>query len=971
MTTNFFERALASGPEVKICIGNQQFSTDECIRLLQNICMRKNGAGIEVLYNNVLENAKKKLPKSASNGLSDILQPLFIKLLKFLRTLISMEEQKPHAHVNWSAMETSLNVFEQQVETLFTEYATTIWFLRPVLLPILQSSLADPRTKTSLALAFTQKSLKPVLYQMLLNEYEEFGIANIPISQAEESWQDVNATELRVVIEKIFIAEFQRPTVENNSLSYVRDLAYVQFLKDHATFFVENKDQWNKYQLADLDNKELGSLAQRVFHGCSEVLDQRSTLQLLAILNQIYCNVSGAYLNDKDLAAILLAFSQSKIELQWQLDVHQVSPAALLLYISVLCMRGNIVHIEQAARILNLQDATRHHQQFLAILGIIYTEYQRPQIDKIGVFHCPTPKSDAKTYYFGSQIMQLSEQSPVNLYLAQTLIEIKRQILQPFDAWYAVLHDDRNVKILHQYREDLLEMVEQMWVLHVKSNGPYTHLKQIDHMIARFQHRDLPRIWRTSEDKLVTLNLISNSSNITAKRVNLLQKNSVEIYRNLKSRHHARHAHSVSAIRLPEDLDKYSLSASLHYDQSYWSDDERSHCVQMYLNRQMVKLHRLCPNVEKTSNPIDQLKIFIKHFSEQVQFAAISIELNSAIQIGVITYHCVESILPWANEDNTKAMIDTLSAVTHFTARKTLANSVLTKLSWITDSNSFYYQWFASKTIKNASRAVYEAAQTLVSAPENVDALQFFLLSLLEQQHKLAQDWHFPWHWFWRYPNTQNIIQETLQQVRKMMVLQQIPAQQLQMAEEAFHCKLILEKLQKEIKNKNIAPTQKPEWRKVLMTIETLQKSYSGYAMLYEIQAFLETQEQKFILKQHSYFFGTSYSDQTDSLIKILDTGLKQHMDVQSLVANPIYLRQKAQQILSQEQGFSDVTILPGFCNTHYFDMWITSSEPIDDFHAEKENLWHKRFYHAKDLLKFSHACLVLPENNELRMSFG
>lgn len=982
MAMNFFERVVSSANESSIRVRNHDFTPSDCVKLLQTIAVKKDVLNAETRYRNILTKAKNTLSEKASKGLQDILDPLYTKAVTIFRTLISMEDGSPHSHVDFNTLETSFVVFEQEVNKLFKEYANTIFLLQLILVPFMQSFLEDKRSKASLALAFKEKSLKPMLYQMMVNEYEEFGITAPEVNETECKLDPIEDAVLKTVVEKISVVECIGKKASEQE-QHILDLAYLRNLNDGDYYYPSSSSKrnlkWEKCCLAELDNEQLLRQIQLVQISNegpelsnTEYQKQRVALKLLAILHQIYINLSHSSLKEEDLAAILLALSQSKVELQWQLDVQRVPAPALLLYISILCLRGDIVYIEQAERLLELQDSARNHQAFLRLLKIEYTVYQRSFTDKLGVFHFQTPNIDAKTHYFGSQIISFSSHSVVNNYLAQTLLELKQQILQPFDAWYVVLGQDSQQSELQQYREILLEIVEKMWMWRVQNESPYHHLKQIDHMIELFQQYDLPRIWQHTENKLIAWSISQKLSESQLQRITFLRTNSVKIYQDLRLRYHARYASTIPALDLSEDVEKHILQARLYYDQNCWSSSERMQWIQSYLKRQIIRLQRICPEVRRVSDSIEQFKIFIEYFAEQSTNHNLSLELISAVQIGMQTYHCVESILPWVSEGNIPAMIKHLATITTATARQTLAQTVMTQLNWVTNTDSFYYQWLESKTVKQAAGRIYEAARAVAAAPENSNVLQGFLSILIEQQHRLAQGWYFPWGWFWGYKDTREVLAETIQQVRHMIALQQIPAYQLQAAEEAGRCAIVLESLRVEIQKMEIEPTKIMAWNTVLTTMKTIQKSYSGFAMLYELQSYLETQQHKFMLKRYSYFYGPRYTDQTDVLLRVLEKAIEQiGPDAQRALANPAFLSQKARQIQIQHHEISAVNIQPGYCETQYFDMWIKSTEPITNFQQEAQNTWYKRFYHAKDLFAFSRETGIFqPETDVLNMSF-
>jgi hypothetical protein len=243
-------------------------------------------------------------------------------------------------------------------------------------------------------------------------------------------------------------------------------------------------------------------------------------------------------------------------------------------------------------------------------------------------------------------------------------------------------------------------------------------------------------------------------------------------------------------------------------------------------------------------------------------------------------------------------------------------------------------------------------------APANKKNLKAFLVALTEQQNLLAQkNWYVPWGWLWGYTDTREVLAMTRQQVRRMVSLQQIPVNLVQEAEESARCFGVMQDFQTAVEQLEVAPIQREAFQRVLKQIQTIQTTYSGFAKLYALRAYLETQRQKFVQTNYSCFYGPRHRDQMTTLLSILDHGLHSlGQNAQTIFADRNFLAQKAQQIQAQQAGVTDVRIHPGYGEEPFVDVWITSTEAIRDFQPDTRstNTWHKRFYHINDLCAYT-----------------
>lgn len=971
MGKNFFERTVSPNGETAFRVSHLQFSSDDLVKILQTVLIKKEANNADASYQVILERARTTLSKTVSNGVEEVIAPLYAKFLVFLRVLISMENGSPAQVVDWDRLEASLLGIDLEIKILFKKYSNTIWTLQHmVLIPFFKTFLADPRTKARVEESFKNQSIQPILYQMMLNEYEEFGITTPQIAvEIDSVLNAADNTLLKTVLERVSDLECRFTNqIEDEERSYIRDLAYLQILSAEDFYYLNTESKTRKkIRLAALSSADLLQLIQQLMQPPSVVIDelhaQRILLQLLAVLHALYHEMTQSNLSEQEFAAILLALTQSRIELQWQLDVYHTSPAALLLYLSVLCLRGDLVHIEQAERLLALEDESTSSRVFLQSLSIVYTPYLSHTTAKMGLLHIKNPKPQPNTYYFGSHVLCFGSHPALNNYFAQALLEIKQRVLQPFDTWYAILRPEvAQSNILQKYRETLLKNVEKAWIQYVAAQAPYQHLLHVDQMIESFQKQNLGQIWQETARELMGWANQQTLSQATQARLDYLYKESSTFYQ-LAVRYPARYAATLPRLRVTsERVSRQLIIARLYYEQIYWLDADKMEWIQVYMKRQMVHLQRLCPAIDKALTASEQLNFLIKHVAELPR-NTLSIEAIAATTLCVNLFRCLGAILPWSAELKVQEDIENLSRVTSDAAVRSLGKKVMTEFFWVTQTDSFYYQWLESNTVKHAAGTLYSAAQRLSTASANKKNLKAFLVALTEQQNLLAQkNWYVPWGWLWGYTDTREVLAMTQQQVRRMVSLQQIPENLVHEAEESARCVGVMQHFQTAVEQLQVAPTQLEAFQRVLQQIQTIQTTYSGFAKLYELRAYLETQRQKFVQTNYSCFYGPRHRDQMTTLLSILDHGLHSlGQNAQTIFADRNFLDQKAQQIQAQQAGVTDVRIHPGCGDEPFVDVWITSTDAIRDFQPDtrSSNTWYKRFYQVNDLCAYTRELRV------------
>lgn len=969
MGKHFFKTLPSAEGGIIVQINHLQLSSTDLIKLLQVILIKKGANDIAASYAFILDRAHKTLSKTISKGIEDVIQPLYAKFFEFFRVLISMEDGHPVQPVDWTQLEASLLAVDLEIQRLFKQYKTLIWSCQSmILIPFFQTFLLNERTKARVPDSFKDQSIQPILFQMLVNEYEECGITTPQIRvEADSVLTAADNTLLATVIENIAALEYNDiSSFDNVEHSIFQDLAYLKILLTDDFHYFEAGSQTRKTcHLTKLSRTELSELTHQLLQSTTTMNDekaaQRTLLQVLAVLHTLYHDISQMHLSERELASILLAVSQSKIALQWQLDVYQTPPAALLLYTALLCLRGGVVHIEQAERLLAWDESAGNCRVFLQCLGIRYTPYLSNTPAKMGLLHLPSIQSQPNTYYFGSQTIQFGYHPALNTYLAQGLLEIKQKGLQAFEVWVALLSSEAaQPNIFQSYRASLLERIEKAWIRFVAEHAPYQNLLHVDQMMEAFQKQELGRVWCATEQALLAYAEQQKTNQITQSKLAFLIKKSGKI---LTVRAPAYYADALASIKIAGDsTTQHTVLARLYYEQIYWLDADKMQWIQTYLKRQISHLQRLCPDAPKAENTSQQLQLFIQHLA-QLPKAKLSTESIAATTFSVNLFRCLDVILPWANEVKTQQDIALLSGVSSGMAVKSLGKQIMAQFLWVTETDSFYYQWLESNTVKQAAATLYKAAQRLSSAPTNKKHLKAFLLALTEQQQILRQRrYYIPWGWFWGYPDTQEVLAATLQQVQRMVSLQQLPLHLVKEAEESARCVSVMQNFQAAVRQLQIIPAQKDTFNRVYQQIQIIEASYSGYARLHELRAYLETQRHIFVQTQYSCFYGPKHRDQMNTLINILEQGLRSlGQSAKTIFTDRNYLAEKAQQIQEQQAGVTAVRIHPTYCQESFVDVWITSSQTIPNFQPDSKahNTWYKRFYHVNDLCAYTRELRV------------
>lgn len=952
---HFFETVTTPTGETRIQIGTRQLSPHDCICLLQTILIKKDAINADQKYQDILNKAKKILSKTGADSVQKIVDPLYQKLQILLHLLISMEDGSPLPNVSWSEVDNRLMELNVAMKAVFKQHALKIKMLHYVLVPFFQSCFSDARTKKVIARALTEASCQPILGQMLANEYDDCGVSVpvvVPDNVGYVSVETLDPSIVDATLEKIAVIE--RIAIEQSgdeTLHYLRDLAYLQVLSTEDFYYHDPHLPTSKRvcRLSTLSVDELAQLVCIVMQSShhpneNPLMQHRRLLQMLAIMHELYRNITGNRLTDKEWASILLALQQSTFELQWQLDVHKTSPRALLLYASLLCLRGDRVHIEQAERLLGLQDSTHPHRIFLARLNIVYLENVQSAGPRLGVLHLQKHASEGRTYYFGSQAIRFSNHPARNLYLAQGLCEIKQHALQVFDTWYGLFHTKPDLNaILQTERETLLHGIERAWVGYIAQHISCVDLQQIDGMIQQFQIDILPPIWQTTARRLADLAAKQVLSSTEVKRLEFLRQQPVRI-----AQPQARRYSVVPSTLLDyAEGGKHLSQARLHYDINDLSLEERVHWIQRYLRHHLLHLHRLCPHVEKLPLPNEQFEKFIEYLSAQCQQNTCSAELFAAMRLCVDIYHCMETMLAWNNPETIRNHIALLSTISSAHVLQTISHRLLSQIDWVTQTNSFYYRWLESNTVKQAAHKMYDLAHRVGDEPANRDVLQAWIQTLFEQHTILSKLWWYsPFAWLFGYADLRKVCADTLQKLHQMVTLHQIPQDVWQEAYEAAYCAPAMRTLQTALLRVRPCDEQTRAWQDVLHEIQTIQAQHTGFAMMYELEAYLQTQRQKFVIYRSGMLYGSWQIDPIVPLLRILhQTRCDIEKTTQHAVVAKNFLAKKARQIQVQRLPERDVSISPGYFTDYFFDIEMRSKQ------GETRS---RRFYHLNDFFAFT-----------------
>ena len=976
MKQSFFEIIDCSAPKAVIQVKNLQFSSDELIKILQAIIIKKQAHNAQALFDDFFSRADKNLPKFISNPFKEIINPLTIRLLTLFGELISMENARPKSHVNWQVLDEKLLGIEGAVKELFDKNKMTIASFYTPLIYFFQSFLKKSKTKESIRACFSAKSIKPMLYQLIVNEFEECGI-----TVEEGHLQEYDLNVLKTILKKISgLESILNQHFDSQEFSYLRDLAYLQSIStEDFHYFDAVENSWKKCILSKLSRIELIDLISLVRHP-SEWNDglgiHGNNLRLLALLVNLYSDRTKNPVSIQDMGSIMIAHKQILRECQWQIDANHISTPALLLMISLLCLSGNIVHLEQADNLLALQSKVGANWIFLKNLGINYQSYQTDSRSQIGFFCINTAKAHQNTYYFGSEIISFGRDDGLNSYLAQALLKIKRIVLQSFDSWY--LRFGHLIQGSQSYRALLLVSIEQTWIRFHAQHLPYKNLSHADHRLAWFfQTYPLPKIlqstieeWVKSADligsSLQTQELLKPLVEAIGKTYELSTDHNLgffypEYLQVTDQPNHVAEQLLCTFKIMPEGFAHYQLIARLHYDQISCLSSNLNPWIDEYLHRQIMTLRRLCPEAPIERNKIDQLACFIQKLAA-LPINAISSENIAAMRLSVNLFYCMESILPWSGESKLRTDIAYLTKIVSDKLLQSLGATILTELKWIETKDSFYLQWLVSNPVKRAGEAIYSAAEQLSTEPNNPTYLKNFLITIAEQQKLMHRYWFIAWIWFWGYKEIKEILVAAYVQVDKMVDLQLISGKLVQEAQEAAQSIEMIQNFHTRLKQVQVAADQQQAFQEVLRGIQLIETRYSGSAKLFELRAYIAANQQVFVKTERHYFYGARSCDQGAILINILDKGLRKlGQDTDTILINPNFLMEKAHDFKAKLSSIKNVFIYPGYVGHSFVDVWIVSDLAIRDFRTTAENIHYKRFYHANDLCNYQ---LALSESN-------
>lgn len=958
---SFFETITTSRGEPCIKIGSLQLTPNDCIRLLQAILIKIDAINSKQTYNSILAQSDGLLSQKSAKGVREVVDPLYRKVLDLFRLLISMEDASPLPNVDWAQVEACLIEIDATIKELFQKHAYMIRVFHYPLVSFFQGFIADLRTKRLVGEVLTKRSVQPLIGQMIVNEYHDCGVTVVPMPPVNSEFlrSEEEGTELlEAVLEKISVIEgIEMERSADDSPQFIRDLAYLQILSTED-FYYQNGQAYQRCRLAALTKEQLIALMSTVMRPCEDnVASQRATLQTLAILLELHRRITDTNLSEKDLASILLALKQSQFELQWQLDANKTSPGALLLYTSLLCLRGDVVHIEHAERLLALQNAASHSRKFLAELNIVYTECTHRSLTKIGVLHTCVLSEQPHSYYFGSQALKFSEHPALNLYLAQSLLEMKQSVLQAFDAWYAILRNaDEQSLLLQNYREGLLKNLDYSWMQFISPRLPCQNLKQIDHLIEQFQRDNLVKVWQKTEKTLSEYAANQTLSSAASKRLDFLRTRSDAWTAQLSQQHFGRYAASLSDLSGYDEGGDHLSQARLHYDRAHLLQEKSMHWIKRYLKHRLLAIQRLCPAAKRTSVASEQFEILIHYLAEKCEQQAFSPEWFAAMGLCANLYHCMESILRWSDGPTVQKNMARLSTVTSDMAIQALAKTLMARIHWVTQTDSFYYRWLESRTVKRAAHHIYDLARKIdIDEPSNKQVLKSFMQALFEQQSILNQLWwYFPFGQFFGYADLRDVCRTALQQVNQMVSLQQIPVDLWQEAHEAAQSAPHMQEFELAIRRIKVGARQSLVWQTVLQEVKAIQDNHSGFAMVYELQAYLQTQRSNFILYRPGFFYGTIQTDQITPLLNILDRACCEiEKTTQGSITYQAFLAKKAQQVQVRNNNISRVYIQIGRFNDYFFDMRTQ---------LKGGEVRCKRFYQANDFFAFARKASVIEE---------
>ena len=934
MNSTFFEKRSTEAGD-RICIHDMEWTTDQCIQILQYIVTKADALNFE----RSMHERMLKYANNSPTGAAEInkrVRPLMNKMICFFSLLISMEDGSLQKEVDFAQVDRALFNISEEVKRLFKAYQIIIYATKSKLITFFQAQLQSPVLCEEVKTVFTTHDIRSFFFHMM----NQKAAMALQASSPETQSQFVDPNTLSEVIKNINALESARIMSGSLQCSLSRDLAYLRELQQGI--FYDNDQQ--QVALSALSIPELNHRVKYQLSLPKGETDARVTLQLLALISEIYHRTTQRLPSDAEKRGVLLALEQPKVGLRWSLEAAGTPTAVLLLYIAILCLRGDTVYLEHPQQRLAVDQDLQTSREFLLNLQLSYEEIQGcQQLFKTSIISYSGRSLERDTYYFGFQAAPESGVHTLDAYLTQALNDIKQLILKPFDAWYTILvHQD--AKMLQTYRQTLLDTINTAWVAHIMASMPLTTLHQVDEVIALFQTQQLPKIWQNMETQLIELSREKSLREADQILVSFLSEQSDWIQTSLCSRSYPQYGSVLSDI--PGDMDPNdAVYARLYYDEVCLSQDEKLRLVQQYIKNRLLALHHLCPEVRRSASYTEQVYLYVNYLNEQAHLGS-PVRLIQATRLCVELYRCIQALLPDTSTVSSK--MNHLIELSKHTAIKSMSQTVLTRLHWVTQTNDFYVRWLERREVTGAAQKIHRMAQKVFDNPNDAIACKRLLQTLYEQHTILSQlGWYFPWGWFFGYPDTRDVLTTAIRELDESVVLGQIPVRYVQEAKEAAACAPFKTAFDIRVQQCQIDPQQAAEWQQVLSQIRRIQASDSGFGMMNELRYYLLTQRQKFVCTQHSYVYGSRQVDQVDDLLRYLKHALQK---TGSLHAERLFLSKKEQQ---WAKGSSmPVVIQKRHLGRDYFDVWIQSQQPSSGFQALSlemtGRIWQQRFQTSK-----------------------
>ncbi|HVT62922.1 MAG TPA: hypothetical protein VHD33_05490, partial [Legionellaceae bacterium] len=472
---------------------------------------------------------------------------------------------------------------------------------------------------------------------------------------------------------------------------------------------------------------------------------------------------------------------------------------------------------------------------------------------------------------------------------------------------------------LQQLLQYYLQTIESEWIRYIEHCAPFDNLKQVDNAIVVFQEQKLVPLWQSLEHQYKPY-----ITQLLSKKTSLLQAQNTYIWNGLKLPIFLRWDQTSVAHIYQATIGKNRASTHLYYDSAYLLPREKQILIQRYIKQQFVRLHHLCPSVERCAprEYREQLRHFIVYLSAHVSSDKPFYFPNhyTAMMICVDLYECTKSFLSGHNDDLELQISGLRLKINHHPLG---FFSLSLKEQLETQFLSFYYRWLERPMVKQSADTIYHLVNQLNAAPQDVNQCKQLIQLLYEQEHHLAQiGWYFSLLRFFGIKNTYDLLRKSIQLLEEMVALGQIALDVHEEAKADAQTAPVLRDMNALLQNVSIRPPDDEAWKQVLLNIKKIQTTSSGMGMWYELRDYVLHQQQKFVRIERNYFFGTKHIDPMDELLRKINTVLER-VPISSLNRlDSIYLKQKAKQLSSSD---SNIYIQAHYLGQQYFDIWTSS----------------------------------------------